>query len=178
MRVFLLFLILVNTAVVSCLAQTYSCRDAQGQTHFADSPQGLPEECWEKAQLHKPKPGDNVQYVPAAPSPKGSGPAFQETVREAEQQLEHQQQQEVKFQKIRERAAQLVGSYRQARIDKRRARRSWSNSSRQIIQEADENIEKARTGKQNLLKELARVEVATEKKTQVEEILEEIEADE
>ena len=175
MRIFLLIMLFVNIAVGACLAQTYSCRDEQGQIHFADSPQGLPTECWEKAQLHKSGPGDDVQYVPASPRSKGSGPDFTQSLQEVEQELSQKQKQEQRYLKVRERAEELVASYRQARTDKRRARRSWSNSSRQIIKEADENIEKARTGKQNLLDELARLGVSAKKKATIEDILEEIE---
>jgi len=171
MRTLLLILLLVNLAVVSGWAKTYSCRDSSGRMHYSDNLQGLPEECLGKEKEFKPGPADNMQYVPALPQPQGSGDEFLQSVRAVELELQEKEEQKQKVQELRGRAGVLVDSYRQAGLDKRKARRSWSNSSRQIFKDADEDLAEAREGKQQLLKELGEVKGLAKEKAAIREML-------
>lgn len=143
---FLLFILVFSAVTVQ--ATTYSCRDKQGKLFMTDNPQSLPAECWGRARVVEPIDPDNLNYVPAQADPQGSGAEFKQKVREVEHE---QQQKQAQAKKFLLRAEQLAEQYRQAVQGKNNATRRWSYGSREIIQKAEVQIEKAREGKQQLL---------------------------
>lgn len=174
MRVFLLLLLLINLFVFSVWAKTYSCRDSQGQLHYSDNLQGLPEECLGKEKEVKPGTADNLNYVPATPQPQGSGIEFKHSVRAVERDLQKEESQK---RQLRSRAESLLERYRAAVAGKRQAKRSWSYRSRDIIKQADGEIAQARTGKQQLLDELADAGIPEKEKESIRTILKGIDAE-
>ncbi|NOQ41633.1 MAG: DUF4124 domain-containing protein [Desulfuromusa sp.] len=146
-----MLLVLVFSAV-TVQATTYSCRDKQGKLFMTDNPQSLPAECWGRARVVESKDPDNLNYVPAQADPQGSGAEFKQTVRESEHE---QQQKKAQVERFLLRAEQLAEQYRQAVQEKNNATRRWSYGSREIIQKADDRIEEAREGKQQLLIEMS-----------------------
>ncbi len=174
MRVLLLIVLMVAFSVLSAWPQTYSCRDGEGRMHFSDNLQGLPEECIGKEKTIKPGSADNLNFVPATPQPRGASDEFKRSVQSAEQAL---QQKEDLEQQLQSRAEELLQSYQQAVVEKRQARRSWDYGSREIVKKADEEMAKARTGKQELLKELAGARISTEEKDKIRQTLQGIESE-
>ncbi len=145
-------LVIVAFSAVTVDAAIYSCRDKEGRLFMSDNLQELPAECRGQTQTVESNDPDNLNYVPAQKVPRGAGAEFQQTVRDAERK---QQQKQARVDRWLVRAAQLAEQYRQAVQEKSNATRRWSYSSRDIIQKADERIEKAREGKQRLLAEMA-----------------------
>ncbi|MBN1956958.1 MAG: DUF4124 domain-containing protein [Desulfuromonadales bacterium] len=161
----LLGLFLMGFGFLTCVqAQTYSCRDSKGQLHITDNLQALPEECRGKTRAIEPRTPDNLNFVPSAQSPQGSGAEFEKDVLEVERA---QQQRKDKVDEYVRRAAQLAEDYRQAEREKRQATRSWSYKSRDIIRQADERIEKARLEKKQLLKEMQGVRIPREQEKKI-----------
>jgi len=172
MRTFQLLLMMVALLLATTVAaKNYSCRDSRGQLHFADSLTNLPEECREQAQELSSEPVDNLNYVPAPAAPSGSGIHFEHSVREAEQQLQRKQQ---LGKQLLQRAEQLAAQYATASTDKHRARRNWKYSSREIIKTADESIQQAWEGKQQLLQELSAADISREDGQRVRALLAQI----
>ena len=169
-KLFFLLLILVFSSV-TVQATTYSCRDKQGKLFMTDNPQNLPAECWGRARVVESKDPDNLHYVPSQATPQGAGAEFQQTVRDAEQA---QQQKKVQVEKLLLRAEQLAEQYRQAVQEKNNATRRWSYGSREIIQKADDRIQTARDGKQQLLTELSEQKVPREDEQKILSWLDEI----
>ena len=152
MQKLILLLLILVFSVVTVQATTYSCRDKQGKLFMTDNPQSLPAECWGRARVAEPKDPDNLNYVPAQADPQGSGAEFKQTVRDAERA---QQQKKAQVEKMLLRAEQLAEQYRQAVQEKNNATRRWSYGSREIIQKADDRIQKSREEKQQLLVEMS-----------------------
>lgn len=168
----LLGLFLICFAFLTCVqAQTYSCRDSKGQLHITDNLQALPEECRGEARAIEPRTPDNLNFVPPAQSPQGSGAEFQKDVLEVERAL---QQRKAKVDEYVRRAAQLAEDYRQSKQEKRQATRSWSYKSRDIIRQADERIEKVRLEKKQLLQEIQGVRIPREQEKKIYADLEKI----
>ncbi len=149
-KIFSLLLIMFFVGVMA-QATTYSCRDKHGQLYITDNLQTLPAECRGRMQMVEPKDPDNLNYVPAQADPQGSGAEFQQSVAEAQRE-QHQKQKWVDG--LLSRAEQLAEQYQQAVQEKSNATRRWSYRSRGIIQKADEQIQNAREGKQQLLAEM------------------------
>ena len=164
LKVFSLLLIVVFFGV-SVQATTYSCRDKQGRLFMSDNLQALPAECRGRTKIVESADPDNLNYVPAQDVPHGTGAEFQQTVRDAENK---QQQIQARVDGLLLRAEQLAGDYQQAVQEKSNATRRWSYGSREIVQKADDRIQKIREGKQQLLTEVAgqRISVDDEKKIQ------------
>lgn len=168
MRLLLMTALGLCLLVSTCWGQTYSCRDASGQLHFADSLQGLPEECRGKENVVKPGKVDNLNFVPQTPVEPGVSREFQESVEAADQRLLKKQQ---LAKDLKKRAEELAQSYQQAVTEKRKAKRRWDYQSREIVIKASNDIEEARLGKQRLLKELEVARIASEQKKAIQEIL-------
>lgn len=173
MRILLMILLLVSVSFVSCWAETYSCRDSSGKLHFSDNLQGLPEECWGKERLVEPVEPDNLNYVPATPSPQGSGAEFKHSVRAVEREL---QQTETQKRQLQGRAEKLLVRYQQLVADKRQAKRSWDYASRGKIKQADAEIAQVRAEKQQLLTEMKTAKMTSKEKDAVRRVLQGIEA--
>lgn len=168
MRILLLLLLLTAFANTHSWAKTYSCRDSQGKMHFADNLQGLPSECLGKEKVIKPDKPDNLNYVPATKDPSAPGIKFQHSVRDAERE---QQRKQVEKRQLHSRAEKLLERYQEALAEKRRAKRSWSYSSRDIIKSSDQTISGVKADKELLLEELNSARVGTEEKTKIEQVL-------
>lgn len=132
-------------------AVTYSCRDSGGQLHVSDTLQGLPEECRGRAVERREQDPDNLNFVPPAKQPAGSGAEFDRAVREEEQEQRLREQRAARYV---QQAQHWAEQFQQARREKRQAKRSWSYQSREIIQRADRQIAEARAGKRTLLEKL------------------------
>jgi len=168
----LLFLLLILVfSGVTVQATTYSCRDKQGKLFMTDNPQSLPAECWGRARVVESKDPDNLHFVPPQADPQGSGAEFQQTIRDAEHE---QQQKKAQVEKMLLRAEQLAEQYRQAVQEKNNATRRWSYGSREIIQKADNRIQKAREGKQQLLTEMSEQKVPRDDEQKIASWLDEI----
>lgn len=150
LRIFTLLFVVVFFGTTAH-ATTYSCRDKQGRLFMGDNLQTFPAECRGRAQVVEPDDPDNLNYVPAQDVPRGAGTEFQQTVRDAEHE---QQQEQARVDGFLLRAEQLAEQYQQAVQEKSNATRRWSYGSREIVQKADERIQKAREGKQQLLTEM------------------------
>jgi len=173
MRSGILVLLLVGLLPVASLGVvSYSCRDSQGELHFADSPANLPAECAGQAQKIETGKVDNLNIVPSAPAPSGSGAEFDDAVRAVERQQVQQQQQ---IEQLKQRAKQLADSYQEAVTAKRSALKRWSYSSREKIDQADQQIAQARDGKQQLLQELGSVRMPADVEQKIRQRLESIE---
>jgi Domain of unknown function (DUF4124) len=173
-RRILLLLIVGLLSVTSVGAETFSCRDSKGELHFADSPARLPDECQGKTQELKSDKLDKLNIVPATPVPQESGSDFEETVRAAEDARQQRQQQILQLQ---QRAEKLAKSYQDAVSAKRQALRSWSYSSREEINKADQQMANAREEKQLLIKELETLRMSPEDQQKIKQSLDSIEAE-
>ncbi len=174
MRILLLIVLLSALSGGPVWAKTYSCRDSSGQLHYSDNLQGLPQECLGKEKVVKPSKTDNLNYVPATPQPRGSGSDFKRSVRAAEREIEEK---EVRLQVLQGRAEKLLERYRVAVAEKRQAKRRWKYSSRERLRQANAEIDRVRTEKQQLLVELEAVRVPARKKEATRKILAEIDAE-
>ncbi len=152
-------------------AKNYSCRDSQGQVNFADSLANLPDDCREQARELSSDPVDNLNYVPTPATPSDTGLRFEDSVREAEQQLQRKQQ---LGQQMLQRAEQLGAKYATASTEKHRARRDWKSGSYEKVKAADETIQQVWQGKQQLLQELSAAVIFREDRQQIRAILEQI----
>jgi len=159
-------------AGVTAQAMTYSCRDKHGQLYITDNLQALPAECRGRMQKVEPEDPDNLNYVPAQPTPKGAGEQFQQAVRDSESE---QKQKREWIAKLLQRAEQLVQQYKQAVQDKNNATRRWTYKSREVIQKADDMIQKAREGKKQLLTEMSGENIPRQDEKRIVSWLDEIE---
>ena len=171
MRTFQLLVLLCLLLVTAVCAENYSCRDHQGRLHLADSLANLPEDCRDQALTHKSEPVDNLNYVPTPAAPVGSDARFEQSVREVERELLQKQQLAAQ---LKQRAEQLAVNYEAASVDKHRARRNWTYSSRETIKAADESIRQARAGKRQLLQELSAASLSSQEQRQIKANLERI----
>lgn len=153
-------------------AQTYSCRDSQGQLHFADSPARLPAECLGKERQIEQGKVDSINIVPAQPTPQGSGREFEQSVRAAEQELRQKQQ---RIESLYQKARELSSSYQGAVRSKNDAMRSWSYGSRDKVKAADEQMANARNGKKELLQKLEAERIPSDDQQKIRKILEGVE---
>lgn len=172
MRTLIQLLVLIWLIPATVLATTYSCRDREGQLHVTDNLQALPQECRERAQVHEEQDSGTLNFVPEQQKPAGAGREFERQVREVEQAVRQRQQRSENY---RQQAQELVADYQQAVREKRQAIRSWSYESREIIQAADDQIGKARSGKKSLLQKLSGARLPSKDKLEIREILNAIE---
>lgn len=147
----LLLLMLLCGAPVIAAASLYSCRDSAGHLHVTDNLQALPDECRPDAKRLEATDPDNLQFVPDRTPQPVVNPRFEKQVLEQERQTRQQQQE---AQRMIAEAEELLALYQQAQQDRRQATRRWSYGSRQIIQQATEQIAEAQAGKERLLSEL------------------------
>ncbi len=147
--IFLLILLCSVPAVVA--ASLYSCRDSTGHLHATDNLQSLPEECRPEAKSLEGADPDNLNFVPERTPEPVVNRRFEQQVLEQKRQIRNEQ--EDARQAIAD-AEALLALYRQAQQERRQATRSWSYESRQIIQQAVEQLTEAQAGKEKLLAEL------------------------
>ena len=153
MKRFLLILLVLLFSASLATATMYSCRDKSGKLFVSDNIQSLPAECRGDQQqiTYRDDPG-NVNYVPAAKTPAGSGPEFEQAVQNAEQDL---QQKKALEEGLLSQAQQLADQYQQALEERKNATRRWQYAgSRDAIRRADEMMDEARAKKEQLLNEL------------------------
>lgn len=166
--------LLIMSAIVGVAAAqavTYSCRDAEGQLHLSDTLQGLPENCRGQAVQRAEQDPDNLNFVPPVKKPEGSGSEFERAVEEVEQEQREQEQRAARY---LQQARQWAQQYQQALQEKRRATRSWSYESRDIIARADQQITEARDGKRALLEKLDSERLPREKVAEIRSWLQQI----
>lgn len=168
MHIFLFIVLLVWLQPLNIHAKSYSCRDSEGQLHFSDNLQGLPEECWGKEKELTLREPDNLNFVPVTPEPEKPGIEYQHSVREVERK-QQQKMQQARY--LEERASRLADQYQKARQTKRNALRSWNYESRQTIKQADVKIGQIRINKQRLLEEVSAIRLASDKERSIRELL-------
>ena len=167
----LLLLLVGLISVATAGAKTYTCRDSQGNPYFSDSPENLPASCQGKVEEVKPGAEGYINVVPAQPVPKVS-PGQEKS----SQGVEHEQQsRRQQVQQLQQLAEQLATSYEEAAQAKRNALRRWSYSSREKIKQADQQIDKAREGKKQLLQELGSMRIFTADEQKIRRTLDRIE---
>jgi hypothetical protein len=173
MRTFQLLVVLLLILLLGAVAGAvnYSCRDSQGQLHFADSLTNLPEDCRDRAQMLNSEPVDNLNFVPPPAESSGSDIRFEHSVREMERELQQKQQ---LGKQLQLRADKLAAKYAAASRDKHRARRNWKYSSRETIKAADESIRQVLEGKQQLLQELSAAALSSQDAQQIRATLDQI----
>jgi hypothetical protein len=159
MKKILFVLLIVIFSAVSASATMYSCRDKSGKLFVSDNLQSLPAECrGDKQQITYRDDPRAVNYVPAAKTPSGSGPEFEQAVREAEEDL---QQKKALEDGLLQQAQQLAEQYQQAVIDRKNATRRWKyEGSRDAIRHAEEVMEATQSQKEQLLEELQNQKVS------------------
>jgi len=170
MRIVLLFALLCLAQ--PALAKTYSCRDSDGQLHFSDNLQGLPEECLGKEQVVKPGPIDNLQYVPETKLPAESNEEFRRAVRQVEREERLRNQAANQF---RQQTEGLRQRYLDIKEEMRRARRIWDDRSRQKLKQLKVDLANLLEEKQSLQQELTDRRLKREDQQAIEVILQDIE---
>ncbi|MDX2479616.1 MAG: DUF4124 domain-containing protein [Desulfuromusa sp.] len=167
----LALLLVIVFSGVTVQATTYSCRDKQGRLFMTDNLQTLPAECRGQVQVLESKDPDNLNYVPAQEAPQGAGAEFQQTILDVQREQQHKQE---RIKSLLLRAEQLAEHYRQSVKEKYRARRYWHSGSREVIQQADGRIEKAREGKQEIVTEMNKLKIPRDAKKKIIDWLDEI----
>lgn len=165
--------LLVLLMIGSAAAEIYSCRDADGRLHVSDNLQALPDDCRPEAKKLSDTGTDTLNVVPYDAGSSSPDFRFEQLLRE---QHQLQQERQDAAERLTRKAEELLTSYKQARQDRRTALRRWSYDSRQIIQEADEQIATVRTEKQQLLAELDEWRLSAETENLIRRTLDEIEA--
>jgi len=152
MKTVLLLLFVTIFSWTTIQAETYSCRDKRGKLYMTDNIQTLPAECQGRTQVIESRKSDNLNIVPSQDTSQGSGPEFDQAVRDADQDLKEKQ---ALKEGLLSQAQQLADQYQQAVQDKNNATRRWKYAgSRDAIRSADEKISQAKNGKQQLLGEI------------------------
>jgi hypothetical protein len=172
MRTVFLLIIICSLPVLAA-ATLYSCRDSEGRLHVTDNLQSLPDECRGVARDVETTDPDNLHYVPErTPAPAVDHRSeFQRQLLEQERQQQEQQQREEQL--VKE-AQGLAEMFEQAQQDRRNALRRWSYDSRATIERAADEMNAARSGKQQLLTDLERQRVSIGTAEQVRALLEQI----
>lgn len=167
MRILLLIIVLAGFTAGPLWANTYSCRDSSGQTHFSDSLQGLSEECRDQGEVVESGNIGNLNFVPG-PQVESSDVKFKRSVQAAEQ--EEQQKRNLASQ-LRNSAENLLDRYQQAIAERRQARFKYNYRKRIRIIEARRKIDQIVEEKQQLLTDLDAARVPTADKEAVRKIL-------
>ena len=151
MRTFVCFCLFFVMMAMSVGAATYSCRDSEGRLYITDNLQALPEDCRAVADKMDFDDPDKLNYVPQQDLDSKVKKKFEQQVRDEEVRLDQERKQAVNFMRQAEQAAAL---YQQAVVEKRQALRRWSYQSRELISRADQQIEKTRADKRQLLDDM------------------------
>ncbi len=152
-------------------AKTVSCRDARGALYIADNLMSLPEECRQKGQTLSPENSGNVNFVPATPPSTTDNQAFERAVKEEDQARTDRNN---KAAGMLSRAKKLVETYESALDERKSAIRNKTYGSRKNIIKAEQDMQQARRGKEDLLSSLARAYIPTSQKQQIRKLLERI----
>ena len=161
MRILLVLLIaLLGSSDLIC-AETYRCRDNEGQLHVTDNLQLLPEECRDRVETLDKESPDNLNFVPQVDVSLDVKQEFERDVREADREVEHKKARGAALLRQAEAAADL---FEQAKKEKRQAKRRWTSKSRETIKKADKQIAQARETKERLVRELDDNRVARDTK--------------
>jgi len=161
---------IILTLAISALpllsfAETYSCRDNEGQLHIADNLMKLPEECRYQANTLDPKATGKVNYVPAGGQTHQINNDFERAVRQEQQEVKRHEQE---AQNIISQAKWLAESYENAVIKRKTALRSKKYGFREEIIEADKDMKRAIKDKKTLLQEVEKVRISTTQREQIE----------
>ena len=152
MKTVLLLLFVTIFSWTTVQAEIYSCRDKRGKLYMTDNIQTLPAECQGRTQVVESRKSDNLNIVPSQDTPQGSGPEFEQAVRDADQNLKEKQ---ALRERLLNQAQQLAAQYQQAVEDRNSATRRWQYAgSRDTIRRADEQISQVQEAKQQLLDEI------------------------
>lgn len=171
MRTSVFLLLFLCFLPVTWGGEIYSCRDSQGQLHLSDNPLDLPEACRATAVRTAPE-AENFTIVPAVLQKSAPSGEVEQAVREVEEKIESQQQRLAQY---RQRATALVRTYRQVLEEKRSAKRRWTYNSRKIIAQANEQIERLKGEKRDLLLAVTRDRMSLNEKDELIFILAQIE---
>ncbi len=153
MKTVLLLLVVTIFSWTTVQAEIYSCRDKRGKLYMTDNIQTLPAECQGRTQVVESRKSDNLNIVPSQDTPQGSGPEFDQAVRDADQDLKEKQ---ALREGLLRQAQQLAAQYQQAVEDRNSATRRWKYAgSRDAIRRADEQISQVQEAKQKLLDEIS-----------------------
>jgi len=153
MKTVLLLLFVTIFSWTTVQAEIYSCRDKRGKLYMTDNIQTLPAECQGRTQVVESRKSDNLNIVPSQDTPQGSGPEFDQAVRDADQDLKQKQ---ALREGLLNQAQQLAAQYQQAVEDRNSATRRWQYAgSRDAIRRADEQISQVQEAKQQLLDEIS-----------------------
>jgi len=153
MKTVLLLLFITIFSWTTVQAEIYSCRDKRGKLYMTDNIQTLPAECQGRTQVVESRKSDNLNIVSSQDTPQGSGPEFDQAVRDADQDLKEKQALREGF---LNQAQQLAAQYQQAVEDRNSATQRWKYAgSRDAIRRADEQISQVQEAKQQLLDEIS-----------------------
>lgn len=164
MRLVVCFLLAFMMMAMAVGAATYSCRDRDGRLYMTDNLQSLPEECRAAAEKMQSEDPDNLNYVPQQDLDSKVSQKFEQQVREEELRIEQEKRQAENFMR---RAEQSAALYQQAVVEKRQAFRRWTYQSRELIGRFDQQIEKARADKRQLLDEISDQRLDSERMRQI-----------
>lgn len=176
MRAKLLFLFFLFSFLPAAVvvAETVYCIDAQGQQHIADDMMSLPESC--RSQFEKLTPSDSgrVNYVPSVSPPASNSLNFERAVRAQEIELERKQ---AYSESLLRRAERISRTYTEAVQARKEALRSKSYGQRDIIRQADEQMQQSRDEKALLLNELEEARIYGQKRQDIEALLKAVVSD-
>lgn len=174
MRVKLLLLLCVYVLLptTAVWAETVYCIDAQGQRHIADDMMSLPESCRAESKKLAPSDSGRVNYVPPVSAPAESSARFEQAVRAQDAELE----QKKRFtQSLLRRAERISRAYEEAVTARKEALRSKSYGQRDVIRQADEQMQLSRTEKEVLFNELDESRIYGQERQDIEELLNKVE---
>lgn len=152
MQKILFLLLAVIFSGVTVQAETYSCRDNQGQLHMTDNLQSLPPECLGRTNTIQGEGSDNLSFVADQGNPQDSGADFQQVVGDAAQKQKLRREW---LDNLLPRVERAVAQYRQASAQIYNTTRSGRLSYREDMTRAREQKQQAIAEKQKILAEIA-----------------------
>jgi hypothetical protein len=172
MKLSLLLTLLFLPALTTFGAETFTCKDLQGQLHISDNLMSLPAECRNQARTSEPdtEPG-KVNYVPPVENSIQHSDEFKRAVREEERANEARKRQAAEL--VR-RAESLAVTFEDAVTRRKKAVRSREYGNREEIILAEQQLQDSLTGKKELLDELESAQLSTEQRQHIEVQLERI----
>ncbi|KIH75659.1 protein of unknown function [Geoalkalibacter ferrihydriticus] len=153
--------------------EIYRCRDQSGQLVMTDDPGKFPPDCEPLDEAPESEGTLSVQPTPE-PLPGVARSAEEDAHRARAERAERQE----RIAAWKDEARELVATFQGAETRRNQAYRRWSYSSREVVQEALEQMEAARQGKEELLREIDRVYVPAPDREEIDRILEAIPAEE
>ena len=157
MQKILFLLLVVVFSGVTVQAETYSCRDNQGQLYMTDNLQSLPPECLGRTNTVQGEGSDNLSFVADQENSQDSGAGFQQVVDDATQK---QKLRKEWLDNLLPRVERAVAQYRWATKQIYDTTRSGRLVYQEAITEAKEQKQQALAEKQKILAEIAKSEVS------------------